>query len=345
MPSTNNSVNNEAKALSKLGAKKGGEARAASLSPNDRKAIARRAAEARWGKTVLQASHTGELIVGDKSLQCAVVEGEIRVINQWTLLRALGRSGRTAGTRTDNPVFAPNLQGYVPQRLADALASPITYTAVAGGKQIGYKAELLPDICWVYLDAWKDGGLRKNQYSAATAADVLIRGLSKVGIVALVDEATGYQDVRTRHALEELLHMYVAEEMRPWIKMFPNDFFKETYRLNGWNYNPSSNKRTPLVGTWTNKYIYEPLPSGVLEELRRRNPRNENGNRSYRHHQFLTESTGNVHLDRQISTVTTLMKISNSKAHFQEMFNRAFPPPVEQLPLIVDVTDVRDDTD
>ncbi len=42
--------NPAAVALGKLGGKKGGKARAAKLTPEQRKEIARKAAEARWGK-------------------------------------------------------------------------------------------------------------------------------------------------------------------------------------------------------------------------------------------------------------------------------------------------------
>ena len=46
----NASKNSAAVALGKLGGAKGGKARAAKLSPAKRKAIAKKAASARWGK-------------------------------------------------------------------------------------------------------------------------------------------------------------------------------------------------------------------------------------------------------------------------------------------------------
>jgi hypothetical protein len=47
-PPANDTRNPHAVALSKLGASKGGKARAASLSPKKRKAIAKKAAAKRW---------------------------------------------------------------------------------------------------------------------------------------------------------------------------------------------------------------------------------------------------------------------------------------------------------
>ncbi|HEX4100053.1 MAG TPA: P63C domain-containing protein, partial [Pseudonocardiaceae bacterium] len=166
---------------------------------------------------------------------------------------------------------------------------------------------------------------------------ILIRGLARVGIVALVDEATGYQEVRARHELQKILEAYVQAEFRPWVRKFPDDFFRQIYRLQGWEFRPGTSKRTPHVGKLIKHYIYEQLPDGVLEELERMNPANDKGHRPRKHHQHLTDSTGNTHLDRQISTVTTLMRIARDRLEFEDLFDRAFPPPQAKLPLVIDV--------
>jgi P63C domain len=121
--------------------------------------------------------------------------------------------------------------------------------------------------------------------------------------------------------------------------MFPDEFFREVYRLQGWEFKPGTSKRTQLVGRLVNKYIYDQLPPGVHEELRRLNPRTEKGYRLRKHHQHLTVDTGHKHLDRQIAAVTTLMRISDSKEQFEELFEKAFPPPQPRLPLEIDVPD------
>jgi hypothetical protein len=55
--------------------------------------------------------------------------------------------------------------------------------------------------------------------------------------------------------------------------------------------------------------------------------------------EHLTADTGNTHLDRQISTVTTLMRISENKHQFETLFERAFPPVAPRLPLIIEAVD------
>lgn len=321
-------------------AKKGGLARAERLTPEERSAIAREAANVRWGNAIPAAPYTGALRIAGREFDCAVLEDGRRVINQKQIDSMFGRTGgarRGPGARGLPVLSALNLQKFITSELHDIAEDPVRYTMPGGVRAFGYPAEILPLVCEVYLEARQEKGLTKSQEKVADAAEILLRGLARVGIVALVDEATGYQEVRARFELQRILEAYVAAELRPWIKTFPDEFFKQIYRLQGWEYRPGTSKRTPHVGKLVNKYIYEQLPPGVLDELRRRNPKNERGYRAHKHHQLLTPETGNRHLDRQIATTTTLMRISNSKAEFMALFERAFPPAQPRLPLIIDV--------
>lgn len=319
---------------------KGGRARAAKLTPKQRSTAAREAAEARWGHSPV-ATHVGELIIGDARLECAVLDDGTRVLNQGTILTALGRAstmGRRETTQGRPPFLsAANLNPFVSRELRSGW-DPVEYKLPGQTvKSVGYRAEILPLICEVYADAVSEGVLLPSQRAAARAAHVLYRGLARVGIIALVDEATGYEEVRARQELQKILEAYVQAEFRPWVRTFPDEFFKEIYRLQGWEFKPGTSRRTPQVGKLIKHYIYEQLPDGVIEELERLNPTNDKGRRSRKHHQFLTEGTGNAHLDRQISTVTTLMRIANNQAEFEDLFERAFPPPQPRLPVRVQV--------
>ncbi|HTW43133.1 MAG TPA: P63C domain-containing protein [Solirubrobacteraceae bacterium] len=335
-------VSEGARVLSRRGASAGGIARAERLSPEERSAIAQQAAAARWGTPAVPAPNDGEIVIGDRRIKCAVTEDGTRLINQETFLIALGRAPKAkggTGVRSNLvPAFlsAANLRPYISLELQE-LAEPILYAPLRGGRAYGYRAELLPAVCEVYLDADADKMLLKSQRPAADAAQILIRGLARTGIIALVDEATGYQETRARDELQRILEAYVTAELRPWLKRFPDDFFKEIYRLQEWEYKPGTSKRTPYVGKLVNKYIYEQLPPGVHDELKRLNPRTERGYRRHKFFQFLTADTGNPQLDKQISTVTTLMRISRNKTEFEDLFERAFPPIEPRLPLVIDV--------
>jgi hypothetical protein len=337
------SVSRAATALARRGSSKGGLARAQRLDPETRREIALRGAAARWGD-VHVATHVGELRIGNRAFECAVLEDGTRVINQTTMLSALGR--HTEKSRRGDPgarrapfLAAANLQPFISDELRE-MVEPVAYRLPAsGGRAWGYRAETLPMVCEVYLEARELKALAPSQRPVATAAEVLVRGLARVGIIALVDECTGYQETRARYELQRILERYVQAAFRPWVRMFPDEFFREVYRLQGWEFKPGTSKRTQLVGRLVNKYIYDQLPPGVHEELRRLNPRTEKGYRLRKHHQHLTVDTGHKHLDRQIAAVTTLMRISDSKEQFEELFEKAFPPPQPRLPLEIDVPD------
>jgi len=202
---------------------------------------------------------------------------------------------------------------------------------------------LLPMLCEIYVNARDDDKLLKGQEHVAAACYVLMKGLARVGIIALVDEATGYQEQRAKDELQRILEAYVQEEYRTWTRTFPEEFFRQIYRTHNWPYKPGNAKRTPFIGHLSNKYVYGELPPGVLDELRRLNPVTDHGYRKHKHFQYLTANTGNEHLDRQIMTIITLMRISGTKEelarHFAKAFGNALPAVQQRLPLVIDVKD------
>jgi hypothetical protein len=352
-------VSEHAKALASFGAAKGGKARAEHLTSEARQEIARRAAEARWGTGVPRALYPGELQIAGRRIACAVLEKGKRVLIQETFLRAVGRAARPkAGTGTERltgpdkvvnglpPFLAPgNLAPFISDEIRE-LASPIVFRNTKGRKAYGYDARLLPMVCEVYLKARDANVALTSQKHIVEACDLLMRGLAQVGIIALVDEATGYQEHRERDELNRILEAYISEELRPWLQTFPNEFFKQVYRIHGWEYKPASTQRTPLVGKLINEWIYKELPPGVLPKLQEVNPVTEKGYRRHKHHQYLTADTGIEHLDKQIDTVTTLMRVSDNREEFDRLFARAFSKPEKpvqgRLPLVIDVAPVED---
>ncbi|MDP9371375.1 MAG: P63C domain-containing protein [Chloroflexota bacterium] len=338
-----------AKALSSSGAAKGGKARADKLTPEERREIARKAAEKRWGD-LPRATHTGTIVIADKEIACAVLKNGKRLLTQETFLTTIGRAAKAKGGRGSErltgtewavaempPFLAENLRPFVTDRLL-GLATPIVFRNASGRRAYGYDATLLPAVCDVYLNARDAGKVLRSQSRIVVVCDLLMRGLAHIGIISLVDEATGYQADRDRDELGRILAAYINEELRPWIRMFPSEFFEQIHRIHGWHYDPMSTKRTPQIGKLINKWIYEQLPPGVLTELQSKNPVTESGYRRHKHHQFLTEHTGNKHLDKQIAVITMMMRISENREDFDRHFERAFAKSYQQrLPLVVDV--------
>lgn len=316
-------------------ASSGGQARAKKLTAKQRKEIATAASDARWG--VVQATHSGELKIGEVIIPCAVLEDGTRVLTQEGFLVAIGRSGKPAkGRGSQVEKVAPfldldNLKPFVDLDLADS-TKPIVFKVPTGGRAYGYKADLLPRVCEVYLKARDAKKLLKSQEDMATACDMLMRSLAHVGIVALVDEATGFQDHRAKDALAKILEAFVAKELQKWMRTFQPEFYKEMFRLRGLPFNGSV-KRPQYIGHLTNDLIYARLAPGVLEELRVKNPE-----RKVKHFQWLTAEVGHPKLSEHLTAVTVLMKVSDSWDAFKAMLDKALPK-YKEMPLFKGLED------
>lgn len=307
----------------------GGRARAAALPPEKRKEIASAAAKARWSAP--KAEYTGVLRIGEVEIQCAVLPDGRRVLSQRGVGRALGRSYGGAdwrrGEAGGNLPFYMGAKSLVPFISGDLLAlvqEPIQYQhGQGGGVAHGIEASALPLVCDVWLKAREAGALSEPQKVVAQKAEILMRGLAHLGVVALVDEATGYQEVRDRLALQSILDKFLAKELAAWAKRFPDDFYKEIFRLRGWNWNAL--RRPGVVAAWTKDLVYARLAPGVLEELERRNPVTAAGRRKTRHHQWLTEDVGHPALAQHLHAVIGLMRASDTWDGFKGLMDRAFP--------------------
>lgn len=324
----------------------GGTARAKKLSEDTRSSIASTAAKARWAKVsnieIPKATYPGELTIGDITIPCAVLEDGRRVISEHGVTTALGsRSGASKrlkksseNDRAPLPIFlAPSqLKDHITDELLNGPLQSIIYKS-GRRNTVGYDAEILPAVCDVWLRAREAGSLQKQQLGRAQNAEILMRGLARIGIVALIDEATGYQYERDRNELHKLLAVYLSNERLAWAKRFPDEFYKQIYRLRKWPW-PSGVRRTPLLGKITNKIVYERLPNGVLNELQHRNPTNPGtGKRKWRHHQFLSEDIGQPDLRDHLLQLIAIMRISSSWSVFESNLKKAFPLPGDQLDL------------
>jgi hypothetical protein len=291
-----------------------------------------------------EATHRGTLRIGSVEILCAVLKDGRRVLSENGIANALGgRSGSAKRLKTEAategahlPVFlaSRSLLPYISNELLDGPLKPISYI-VGDGEVNGYAAEALPEICNIWLQARQDKKLNPQQADRAQAAEIVMRGLAELGIVALVDEATGYQATRDRDALQAILDRYLQKEFAAWAKRFPDAFYREIFRLRGWSWNAMSVARPGVVGTYTNDIVYERLAPGILDELRTLNPRQDEGGRQRKHHQYLTENIGHPALAQHLHAVIGLMRASATWDQFKTMLDRAFPKKGTQLHLLL----------
>lgn len=315
----------------------GGKARALSLTPKKRKEIAKLAAEKRWEKKIPKATHTGEITIGEIIIPCAVLQDGRRVLSEKAIDKNFGVSGGKT-YRLRDKIHGEIESGPLPIFLASKALQPFIYSVfegvdlgiveytTGGKKSSGYEADILPKVCEVWLKARESDTLQISQLPKAKKAEILMRGLATIGIVALVDEATGYQDIRDRQALQAILDKYLTDEWAKWTKTFPDNFYKELFRLKGLSYPTMEGGQKPgYVGHWTNDIVYSRIAPGVLTELRNLNPRTDNRGRKRKFHQFLTRDIGHPALTEHISNVTFLMSGCSDWEDFKKRLNQAKP--------------------
>jgi len=271
----------------------------------------------------------------------------MRVITQRSMIRAIGltrggvRSDLEAekGAGAELPRFAAQnwIKPFLGNDLELALRSPVIFKLPgAGAIAYGYPATILADVCDAILRSRDEGGVGPRQLGIVKQADILVRGFARVGIVALVDEATGYQRDRAKDALAKILEAFVAKELQAWVQTFPADFYEQMFRLRGLEFTSASVQRPRYFGILTNDLVYKRLAPGVLSELKRVTPRNDGGRPTAKYFQSLTSNVGYPKLKEHLGAVVALMRISKSWAQFINMLNEHYPRYGDTLMLPLD---------
>jgi hypothetical protein len=281
-----------------------------------------------------KATHQGVLKIGEFEIPAYNLPDGSRVLSRIEFIKALGRTGKAKGGRKydkefQTPVFltAKNLNPFITSELLEN-STPIHFLDSKNNEIIGYKAELLPSVCYVFMDANEEGMLKTNQLHIAQRAKILVRGFATVGIIALIDEATGFQDSRMKDALEKILNTYLLENAKKYEVTFPLELYKQWFRLNSWEWKPeNAQKRPGVIGTWTNQLIYERMAPGLLDELKRRSPKNEKGYRKNPFFTFLTNEVGEPKLREFFGGHLALAKANTLWKKYMEMVNRVYPIP------------------
>jgi len=300
----------------KTGRAAGGIARANTLTAEERAKIASTAAKARWDNKKEPSPEMPEVVEGysshidlvDAKLPCAVIEwpdGTVqRVLSENGIANAIlgGRSGASKRLKSgglSRPLFlAPRqLAPFIPEELESGLLQPIEY--VEGTRVVrGYDAEILVAVCSVWLKARAGGALQKQQLPKAQKAEDLTLALANTGVAALIDEATGYQDDRAKDALAKIFAQFLAK--------------------------------------WTDDFVYDRLAPGLTEELREKNPTQETGRRSHKHHQWFNPKRGHPQLKEHIAGVIALLRAAETWEEFKRKLDRVYPKFGETIEMQLD---------
>ena len=330
----------------------GGQARAKSLTTARKKEIAEKAASARWapkpaiepvdGDDVLlpKATHQGQMAIGDLMLDCYVLEDGRRVFHKRGMARALGLKSE-GGNAFMKTMQGKGLGSGLTESLREKIQNPINFKPLTVDLAHGYEADVLADVAKAIVTAAATTKLSNSQQGFVIQAQILLNAFAKVGVVALIDEATGYQQIRDPKALRILVQQYIEQEKREWEKQFPDSYYDELNRIYGSKKLTKTStgaviqNRPQHFAKFTRSYVYQPLENGaVLEELDRINPKIDGkGTRRARFHQHLSLGYGIEKLKRQVQEVQTLMAVSDSVLQFKKFFFKRFPEQGQQLEL------------
>lgn len=312
---------------------RGGDARAAKLTKDERREIAKRAALERWSKVknsdrLPEAESDGILWIGDVALDVYRLTDERRVISKRAMAAALGLKSeggnafmRTMSRKGIRSVFAKNL--------IQKIENPIYFKPLKGDLADGYDVEDLIELCDALIEARNKEKLHPTQEFLGRQAEIIIRSAAKVGIIALVDEAVGYVDKR-KDEYRQLFDKFIRKEFRQWEQEFPDSFFDMIYRLYGLKrQNPDSNRHPRFFGHFIRRYVYFPLAhsrGAILEKLEEKNPVvYENGGRRHKFFQYLTDEIGMSAFRQHLWKTVGIGEGAKDKAAFERSFYRAFP--------------------
>ncbi|WP_413176519.1 P63C domain-containing protein [Anabaena azotica] len=310
-----------------------------------------------------KASYTGDLPIGELIFPCSVLSDGTRILTQGDFMSVMGMyySGKNSSNKTTVDGSAPipsflsskQLEPFVRKHFNDLHHITVRYRTKGGAIANGILAEIIPRVCDVWIDAQEahDKGtikLGETQQEIARKAKLLMRALAHTGIIALVDEVTGYQKDRASDALVKILESFIAKELQPWIKTFPDEFYEHLFRLRGLNYPTDTVKRPSYFGYLTNDIIYKRLAPGVLEELRNSIPKLSSGKRKYHLHRKLTSDVGHPKLREHLASVITIMKLSKNYNDFKNKLDIVHPVYGETLSLQFeqefDISDISNST-
>jgi len=277
--------------------------------------------------------------IGDTVLIGAVLDDGRRVIKDTSLFGALNRT-RKGEQRIEGfpPIIGSKTLATLLLKIDPLLLEKIMPFEVAqfnGATGKWYDANTITIICDLYMEAEKENLISSNQKHILEKAKVILRALAKVGITALIDEATNYQEVRGKDELQILLEQFIAEELRPYSKEFKSEYFEQIFRLYNLPYDPTTTKRPLYFSKFTRKYVYDLLPPNVWEEIDKQNPiitGNKYFNkRKYHLHRYLSEEHGVRFLREHLESLMPVMKLSKDMDDFKEKFQIVFEDKLKKI--------------
>jgi hypothetical protein len=311
------------------GRAKGGVARAEALTEAKRIEIAKKAAQARWGA---KATHKGSFKEDfGIDVECYVLDDDSKtaVISQRGMGQALGLG--EGGSRLPAFVKGERIAPYLGHELAEKLENPLIFQSQAVGAGTpyvtthGYDVTILIDVCKAVIKAEGDGKLLPRQEHIAKQAHIILGASAKSGIKHLVYALAGYEV--TREEVIRAFKGYVQEEAREYEKEFPEQLYREWYRLYEL---PRPERSKPWkFAHLTLQQVYHPLArsNGRILELVRIQ-KTKSTDRYAKLHQFLS-SIGVKALRTHLGQLLGIAQISADRDEYEKHVKKVFGDQLE----------------
>ncbi len=313
--------------VASAGRAKGGRARAASMSPEERRELASKASQARWNRVaakivdpnrVPEAKYKGTLALPGIELPVYVLDTGQRVVGRTSFTETLtdikggGGLEKYLAVSALKPFIDMNLvlEGLVAFRLpeVEGLETQVK----------GLPSDLVIEVCRGFVRALEASAvepqvhkLTARQTQMAIKASMLLAAWAKVGLDALIDEATGYQYERASDALQVKLRAYLEDEMRKWEKTFPDELWIEFARLTNWK--GTVTQRPKYWGRLVMELVYEYLDKDVARWLKENAPSPRHGQN---YHQWLSGQYG---LKKLVEHIWALIGIARTCQNMLEL--------------------------
>lgn len=284
---------------------------------------------------------SGVLKTGEISLECYVLDNGMRAITKRGLQKALGIPSSKTGTILENFLLSYKSYDNKPQNF-NVIESGFKNVSKfirkgAGGSQpdsMAFEATFLMEVCHFIQDLKQYGLLPLEWDYIHKNATIIERAFSKLGIIAFIDEATGYIKEKKKNEYELLFNQFLLEEAQKWQETFPKEFFDIIWKIWLQKQSPKNNKRPQFFGKVIRKYVYEPLAVSklglsseaegiLLLKLDEKNPVQETGKRKWTFHQFLND-IGRDNLKEHLIKLITIGDIATNKTQFDSLFAKAF---------------------
>ena len=274
------------------------------------------------------ALYAGVLPIGYEELPCYVLDDGRRVISRTGATSLL--TERKGGGNLESYIRVQALQPYLDGTIADRMIE-FRMPEVVNKTVRGMSAEDFLDICKAYVQARDEGALSTpSQFRIAIKAGMFLSACAKTGLIALIDEATGYQYERADDALRLKLQLYLEEEMRKWEKTFPDELWIEFGRLSHWD--RPLRARPKYWGKLIMELVYEYLDPDVTQWLKQNAPAPRHGQN---YHQWLSSQYGLKKLMQHLWMLVGIAKTCNSMYELREKMAVQFGREPVQLTLFL----------